>query len=147
LTADHGDRYYHPVVSASVLPPVRPQFRALAQSFVPEAAALGERGWAEAEAIVEQFLATRPAAVRRQLALLIRLLDFLSLVRYGRRIASLDAGRRLPFLESLQNAPILLLRRGIWGVRTLAFMGYYARPEAAALIGYRADARGWEARR
>jgi hypothetical protein len=42
---------------------------------------------------------------------------------------------------------MLLLRRGIWGLRTLAFMAYYERPEAAAEIGYRATARGWEARR
>lgn len=134
-------------MTSLLLLPVRTQFRALAQSFVPEAAELGERGWAEAEAIVERFLATRPAPVRRQVTLLLRLLDLLSLVRHGRRVASLDAARRLRFLESLQDAPILLLRRGIWGVRTLAFMGYYGRPQAAALIGYRADARGWEARR
>jgi len=134
-------------VAVPALLPVRAQFRALARTFVPEATGLDERGWAEAEAIVERFLATRPASVRRQVTLLIRLLDLLALARHGRRLPSLDAARRLRFLESLQNAPILLLRRGIWGVRTLAFMGYYGRPEAAALIGYRAEAGGWEARR
>ncbi len=131
----------------SVLAPVRPVFRALCASFVPEFAALDERGWAEAEAIVERFLSTRPAAVRSQLTLLIRLLDALPLLRYGRRFTGLDDARRRRVLEALQDAPVLLLRRGIWGVRTLAFMGYYARPEAAAAIGYRADPRGWEARR
>ncbi len=39
------------------------------------------------------------------------------------------------------------LRRGFWGLRTLALMGYYARPAAAASVGYHADPRGWEARR
>ena len=134
-------------VQDSVIPSVRPMFRALAEAFVPESAALDEGGWAEAEAIVERFLATRPAAVRRQLRLLIRLLDLLPLLRYGRRFRSLDATRRLRVLEGAQNAPMLLLRRGIWGLRTLAFMAYYERPEAAAEIGYRATARGWEARR
>lgn len=126
---------------------VRAAFRALAQTFVPEAAALDERGWADVESVVEQFLARRPASLRRQLLLLIRLLDLVAVLRHGRRLASLPAERRLRFLESLQDAPILLLRRGVWGVRTLAFLGYYGRPEAAALIGYRADAKGWEARR
>ena len=65
----------------------------------------------------------------------------------GRRFSALDVARRTRFLLALQNSPVLLLRRGIWGLRTLVFMGYYGRPEAAALIGYRADARGWEARR
>ena len=129
------------------MPAVRPLFRALAQTFVPESAALDEQAWATAETIVERFLAGRPAAVRRQLRLLIRLLDLLPLLRYGRRFRSLDAARRLRFLEAAQNAPVLLVRRGIWGLRTLAFMAYYERPGAAAEVGYRADARGWEVRR
>jgi hypothetical protein len=130
----------------SVLAPVRPVFRALACTFVPEALGLDERAWAEADAIVERFLATRPAAVRRQVVLLIRLLDVLPLLRWGRRFTGLDQGRRLRFLAALQDAPLLLLRRGIWGLRTIAFMGYYARPEAAAAVGYRAEKRGWEVR-
>jgi hypothetical protein len=134
-------------VQDSVIPAVRPLFRDLARTFVPESAALDEPGWAESEAIVERFLAARPPAVRRQFRALVRLLDFLPLLRYGRRFRSLDGARRLRFLEAMQRAPVLLLRRGVWGLRTVAFMGYYARPGAAALIGYRADARGWEARR
>jgi len=134
-------------MSESALAPVRGTFRALAQTFVPEAAALDAHGWAAVEAIVEQALAERPARVRRQIGLLIRVLETLPLLRWGRRFSALDAATRLRFLETLQRSPVLLLRRGIWGVRTLAFMGYYARPETRALIGYRADAHGWEARR
>jgi len=134
-------------VSRPLLPAVRPAFRALAATFVPEAAALDERGWTASEEIIERFLAAKPPAIRRQLVLLIRLLDLLPLLRHGRRFRSLDAARRLRFLEAMQGAPVLLLRRGVWGLRSVAFMGYYARPEAAAAIGYRADPRGWEARR
>jgi hypothetical protein len=134
-------------MSAGILPPIRPLFRALATTFVPEAGTLDDAAWSEAEAIVERFLAARPAAVRRQLRLLLVLLDLMPLLRHGRRFRALDAARRTRFLESVQNAPLLLLRRGVWGVRTLAFMAYYARPAAATGIGYRADARGWEARR
>jgi hypothetical protein len=134
-------------VPQSVVAAVRPAYRAMAQTFLPESAALDEPGWAEAEAIVERFLAARPPAVRRQLAVLVRVLDLLPLFLYGRRFRSLDAARRLRYLDALQRAPVLLLRRGIWGLRTLAFRGFYARPGAAAEIGYRADPRGWEARR
>jgi hypothetical protein len=38
-----------------------------------------------------------------------------------------------------------IIRVGFWGLRTLALLGYYARPEAAEEIGYTADRRGWEA--
>lgn len=131
---------------APVLGAVRPVFRALAITFVPEAKDLDERAWVEADAIVETFLASRPAAIRRQVVLLIRLLNLLPLLRWGRPFTGLDAERRLRFLAALQDAPVLLLRRGIWGLRTITFMGYYCRTEAAAAIGYRADKRGWEAR-
>src|SRR5439155_23487403 len=77
----------------------------------------------------------------------LELLEWLPLFRYGRRLSRLDPARRARFLDLVQRAPVLLLRRGCWGVRTLVLMGYYGRPGAAADIGYRADARGWEARR
>jgi len=144
-----GARAAHlwPVMSEPVLPPVRAQFRALASTIVPETAALSEPGWAELERIVEDALAARPPKMQRQLRLLIRVLDLLPLVRYGRRFGRLQPAQALRFLSAFQDAPVLLLRRGVWGLRTLVFMGYYARAEGAAAIGYRADARGWGARR
>jgi hypothetical protein len=133
-------------MTAPVLAPVRGCFRAMSTTFVPEAATLDERAWAEADAIVETFLASRPAGVRRQLVLLIRLLNLLPVLRWGRPFVALDPERRMRFLAALQNGPLLLLRRGVWGLRSIAFMGYYGRADAAAAIGYRADKRGWEAR-
>jgi hypothetical protein len=131
----------------SFLAPVRSIFRAAALAVVPESAALDAAQWLDLERIVEEALAQRPAKVRRQLALLLRAIETLPVLATGRRFSTLDVGRRTRFLQSLQDSPVLLLRRGVWGLRTLIFMGYYARPAAAALIGYRADARGWDARR
>ena len=129
-----------------VLAPVRGCFRAMAATFVPEAKDLDEPAWAEAEAIVEAFLAARPEKVRRQVVLLVRVLQLLPILRWGRPFTALGAERRLRFLAALQDAPLLLLRRGVWGLRSIAFMGYYGRAAADAAIGYRADRRGWEAR-
>lgn len=130
-----------------MLPSVRPILRAIGATVVPEADRLDDAGWTALERIVADALAARPAALQRQLLLLVRLVEWLPLVRYGRRFTRLDAARRTRFLESLQDAPLLLLRRGCWGLRTLLLMGYYGRPEAARTIGYAADPRGWEARR
>ncbi|HEX7119153.1 MAG TPA: gluconate 2-dehydrogenase subunit 3 family protein [Longimicrobiales bacterium] len=129
-----------------VLHPVRPAFRAIATTIVPEAAALDADDWAELERIIEAALATRPAKMRRQLRMLIRVIQLRPLLRYGRPFTALDPDRRTRVLRRFENARLLLLRRGFWGLRTLVFMGYYARPAAAATIGYRADPRGWEAR-
>jgi hypothetical protein len=134
-------------MSAPVLAPVHAAFRAIAQTVVPEAASLGDAEWRSAEGIIEEVLGRRPATIRRQLRLLIRALDLLPLLRYGRRFTALDPASRLAFLDAMQRFPVLLVRRGVWGLRTLVFMGYYGRPEARAAIGYLADVRGWEARR
>ena len=122
-------------------------FRALATSVVPEASQLDAAQWDEVEDIVDRALAARGPTVRCQLTLYIALLEWLPLLRYGRRFSQLDAGRRTRWLGRLQGAPVLLLRRGFWGLRTLVLMGYYGRPGAATAIGYGADLRGWEARR
>lgn len=129
----------------ALLRPVRPAFRALASTIVPEAAGLREDEWAEVERIVEDALSRRPARMRQQLVLFIRVLSFLPLLRWGRTFRGLDQARRARLLHAVERAPILLVRRGMWGLRTMVFMGYYARPKAAAEIGYRADPRGWEA--
>jgi hypothetical protein len=127
--------------------PVRESFRNLATTIVPEASTLDERGWEEVEQIIERGLAARPASIRRQLRILVRALSVLPLFRFGRTFGALDVSKRTAFLEGVQNAPILLLRRGFWGLRTLIFMGYYSRDAARQAIGYRADPRGWKVRR
>ncbi len=129
-----------------LLAPVRDTFRAIAVTVVPEASALDEPGWCALEALVEKTLARRPAAMRRQVVAFVRAIEHLPRLRWGRPFSALGPEERTRFLSGLEHAPVLLLRRGFWGLRTLVFLGYYARPEAAAAIGYRADARGWEAR-
>jgi hypothetical protein len=130
-----------------VLEDLRPTVRALAAAVVPEAARLDPAGWMELERTVERALAPRPPALRRQLRVLLRLLEWLPFLYYGRPLSALDPVRRGRFVAHVQNAPVLLLRRGFWGLRTLLLMGYYTRSAAATEIGYRASRDGWEARR
>jgi hypothetical protein len=126
-----------------VLPPVDDIFRAVVRSIVPEAETLSPQAWDALEDIVEHALAQRPPSMRRQLRLFLRVLDALPLFRHGRRLRGLDPARRARFLAGVQDSRIHRLRQGFWGLRTLVFMGYYARPEAAADIGYDARLRGW----
>jgi hypothetical protein len=114
---------------------------------VPDAAALDEAAWRAMDTSIAQALSKRPPAVRRQLALFVRILDTLPLFRWGRRFHALGAARRARFLDAIQYSPIPLLRRGLWGLRTLVFLGYYARPEVHTTLGYRATSQGWTVRR
>ncbi len=85
--------------------------------------------------------------MKRQLGLLFRVIELLPLLRFGRPFTKLGAAERTRFLAALEDAPLLLLRRGFWGLRTLVYLGYYARPEAGRGDRVRRrPARGWEAR-
>jgi hypothetical protein len=126
-----------------VLPPVDDIFRAVARSIVPETESQSPQAWDALEDIVEHTLADRSPALRRQLQLFLRVLDLLPLLRYGRRLRGLDLTRRTRFLAGIQDSRIHRLRQGFWGLRTLVYMGYYARPEAGEAIGYDARLRGW----
>ena len=121
--------------------------RAIATTVVPEAKTLTETEWEDLERIVTSALSKRPPAMVRQVMLFLRTVQQLPLLRYGARFTSLDDARRTQVLNWLQDNPIFLLRKGMWGLRTLILMGYYARPAAADRIGYRASARGWQAMR
>jgi hypothetical protein len=129
-----------------VLPKVRGTFRAVAATVVPETGRLDAAAWDELERLVEKTLEPRDEGVKRQLGLLFRVIELLPLLRFGRPFSKLGAAERTRFLTALEDAPLLLLRRGFWGLRTLVYLGYYARPEAGAAIGYAADAKGWDAR-
>lgn len=124
-----------------------PSFRALASSFVPETAGATAAEWAALEATVEAALRRRPAALRRQIALFLRVLDVWARLRYRAPLARLDPVQRGALVESFSHSPVLLFRRGIWGLRTLVMMGWYTQDEVMAAIGYRARAEGWDARR
>jgi hypothetical protein len=129
----------------SLLAPVRPVFRAAAEAILPAAARLDEAGWSEAERIVEGALAQRPRKAQRQIVLFLRVLDVYPLLRHRRRFHTLPLEARERVLHDLERARHVLLRRGVWGLRTLVYMGYYTQPVHSASIGYRASARGWRA--
>lgn len=129
----------------TLTPALRRVFRALASTAVPEASDFDDRRWAGLEQLVVQALSDRPRQLQRQLRILLRGIQWLPVLRYGRTFSALDPVRRARFLFSLETHRLQLVRSGFFGLRTLALLGYYGRPEAASAIGYAPDTRGWEA--
>jgi hypothetical protein len=120
--------------------------RAAGAVVLPTREALDEEGWQRALSIIEHALATRPAGVRRQIRLFLLLINLLPFLTTGRTFQRLSPERRANFLERLQRSRLVPIRRGIWGVRTLLFMGYYLQDPVRERIGYRARPGGWLAR-
>lgn len=112
-------------------------------AILPSAENLDDDGWHEMERIVDSVLASQPSKVQRQFRLFLRVLDLSTIVAFRTRFHRLDSTARHTALERLAHGPRLLMRRGIWGVRTLVYMGYYTQPAHAAAVGYGATARGW----
>ena len=119
--------------------------RTVVATVVPESASLNEAGWNEFDCVIEALLHDRPESLKRQLRLFLSLIEWLPLVRYGRRFTALDPARRTRVLNYLQNAAVEKVRVGFWGLRTIVLAGYYGRPQAASEIGYSASVSGWEA--
>ena len=134
-------------MTAAVLPPVRATFRAVAATVVPEAVALDSAGWDALEQLVERALSSRSERLRSQFVLFMRLIEYLPVARHLRRFTRLDPLQRTAVLKRLEQSPVLLMRRGFWGLRTLVMMGYYAQADVQARLGYRAHPDGWSARR
>ncbi len=133
--------------STSVLGSLRPVFRAIASAVVPATEEFDDGAWRALEALVEESLSTRPAKLHRQIRLLLRAMQWLPVLRFGRPFTSLDPPARAQFLAGIQNSRLDRLRVGFWGLRTLVMLGYYGRPATAAAIGYTPNPRGWEGSR
>ena len=118
---------------------LEPTLRAVAETVVPCSRGLADEQWAEVQRIVEGTLEGRPPRMIRQLRLFIRALDILAVLTSGHSFRALGRARRERLLARLQDAPLLVLRRGTWGLRTLVLAGYYGRPAAAREIGYAAS--------
>jgi hypothetical protein len=118
----------------------------VAEAFVPETADAGPDAWNAVERLVAEALAARPPAVRRQVALFLRVLDLAALLQTGRPLRRLDPARRATLIERIGRSRLLALRRGVWGLRTLVFLGWYGQDTIQRAIGYRAHPAGWDAR-
>jgi hypothetical protein len=127
-------------------PARRATLRALATAFVPEIGQASPNQWATLEETLEHAIAQRPAAVQRQLAAFLKLLGVTARFRFGRSLTRTPAPDLSRFLEQLARSPIPMIRRGVWGLRTLVMMGWYTQPDVAAAIGYHASPAGWSAR-
>lgn len=114
----------------------------LAARVVPESATLDDAARNRMVALVEEALAARSPRTLREIALFLFVLRWLPALRYGRPLDRLSAAGQDAALRWFQTSTVALFRKGFWGVKTLVFLGYYGRPEAADAVGYRPSRNG-----
>lgn len=108
----------------------------LAARIVPPTTSLDEAGRERFRAIIAHALSAREPAMVRQLKLFLTVLRLAPKLRFGVTLDNLDAERQDAVLRAFQDSPLAKLRQGMWGVKTLIFMGYYAQPEVSPSLRY-----------
>lgn len=108
----------------------------VARRIVPEVAALDESALLQMLALIDRTLSDRGTKVSRQFATFLSVLRWAPVARYGTSFCRLRPERQDLVLRWFESAPIALLRQGLWGLKSMVFLGYYGRAEAWEEIGY-----------
>ena len=125
------------------LPQDKAEFlQVLAARIVPETTDLDAAGLSRFFGIIDGALQDRPASVRRQFATFLGALRWAPLARYGSPFEKLRGDRQDAVLRWFEDCPVSLLRKGVWGLKAMVFMGYYGQPETNELVGYAPDFDG-----
>lgn len=108
----------------------------LAGRVIPETAAADPAVRDRLVAIVDHALDRQPRGQQFQFKLLLFALRWMTLPFTLHPLDRLPPGWQDFILRHLESAPLTLLRVGIWGLKTLLFMGYYGQEAVIAGIGY-----------
>jgi hypothetical protein len=87
-------------------------------------------------AAVDEELRPRPRLQQLAFKLLLLAIRWMTLPFTLRRFERLPPSRQDRWLRSLENAPLTLVRVGIWGLKTLVFLGYYTQDSVERRIRY-----------
>ncbi|MBI5528032.1 MAG: hypothetical protein HY897_17000 [Deltaproteobacteria bacterium] len=109
---------------------------AVARRVVPAVATLDPGGTERFWRLIDDALNIKPPAILARFKFFLLILRWAPALVFFRPLDRLGPGTQDGVLRWLQSSPIRLLRVGVWGLKTLCFMGYYGQPEVAAGIGY-----------
>ena len=121
---------------AALTGPERAFLLAIAPRIVPASAQMTPAARDAMVALIDETMASRTPAVRRQFRLFLRVLRWLPFLRHLRPLDRLDGARQDAALRWFQDHPWQIIRGGFWGVRTLVLLGCYGRPDNGPVISY-----------
>ncbi|MGZ5840284.1 MAG: hypothetical protein ACXWI2_13160 [Croceibacterium sp.] len=108
----------------------------LAARIVPESAGAPPQVTEPLLAAVGEELRPRPRLQQLEFKLLLFAVRWMTLPFTLHRFERLPGERQDRWLGFLENAPLTLLRVGIWGLKTLVFLGYYTQNGVLRRIVY-----------
>ena len=108
----------------------------LAARIVPESAGAPPQVTDPLLATVDEELRPRPRLQQLEFKLLLFAIRWMTVPFTLHRFERLPGERQDRWLGFLENAPLTLLRVGIWGLKTLVFLGYYTQDGVLRRIVY-----------
>ena len=108
----------------------------LATRIVPESAGAPPQVTEPLLAAIDRELRPRPRLQQLEFKLLLLAIRWMTVPVTLRWFERLPAERQDRWLRFLENAPLTLLRVGIWGLKTLVFLGYYTQDGVQRRILY-----------
>lgn len=128
--------------SGRVLGPAKASFLLrLAERIVPETASSPPAVRQRLVTIVDDLLGRQPPGQQFQFKLLLFALRWMTVPFTLHRLESLPPNWQDYILRRLEGAPLTILRVGIWGLKTLVFMGYYGQEVVTTGIHYEPSKR------
>jgi hypothetical protein len=108
----------------------------LANRIVPESAGAPAQVTDPLLAAIDEELRPRPRLQQLEFKLLLLAIRWMTVPFTLHRFERLPPERQDGWLRFLENAPLTLLRVGIWGLKTLVFLGYYTQEGVQRRILY-----------
>lgn len=112
------------------------RFEAVQRCLVPRCRAFDKDRRQASRELVNRILSDKAAAVHCKIALFLFLIDCVAMFFGLRTFGDLTHARQRRVMDFFFDSRIALLRKGFWGVNTLAKLGVYGQPAVYAEIGY-----------
>jgi hypothetical protein len=113
------------------------QFIALQWVLVPRSKHFTDEERQRSDYLVNDLLSQQSIASKKKLSVFLNVIDLISFVCHGKTFQKLQSEHQRRILNIFFNSPISLLRKGFWGLNTLARLGVYGQKELHDEIGYK----------
>ena len=112
------------------------QFRSLQNFLVPLSQEFSAKEILESEHLVNELLAGKSKTLQLKMALFMWLIDCVSFLLGGSFFSGLSLVKKNLVMHFFFDSPVGLLRKGFWGINTLAKLGVYGQIWSYARINY-----------
>jgi len=113
------------------------RFEALQKFLVPRTKKFNLEQSKQSQILIEQMLQEKSVALRLQFFLFLFVIDIFSFFLGLHTFKNLSEEKQKKVIQCFFDSPIGILRKGFWGLNTLAKMGVYGQESLYDDIGYK----------